>query len=334
MKALVYQGPGRMDFEDVPEPVPGPGEVTIRVRLAAVCGSDLHGFREASPRRIPPLIMGHEAIGVVEGAGDDGPAFGGVVVVKPFVACGTCVTCREGMSNLCTSGALVGRDRPGAFAERLTVPATHAVPVPDGTPGEAAVLVEPLANAIHVVRRSVRVGDDVVVIGAGPIGLLTVKVARLAGAGRVAAVDRIAARRALAEETGADLTVAADADAAETIMDATKGRGADIVIDAAGFEQTWDLAVTVVRPAGRIEVIGLGQPRGIVDYHRVASKEVRIAGSFACTDDDFDRAVSMVARRVVGGEGWITRMPLAQGRAAFERLVDPATDLVKVAFEP
>jgi L-iditol 2-dehydrogenase len=328
-----------MDFADEPDPVPAVGEVTMRVRLAAICGSDLHGFREASPRRIPPLVMGHEAIGTVESMVEDSmdgtaPAPGTVVVVKPFVACGTCSACLAGRSNLCPRGSLVGRDRPGAFAERLAVPATHALPLPDGTPDEAAVLVEPLANAVHVVRRSVLVGDDVVVIGAGPIGLLTVRLARLAGADRVVAVDPIALRRTLAEASGADMAIPADADAANAILDVTAGRGADVAIDAAGFEQTWELAVAAVRPAGRLEVIGLGQPRGAVDYHRIVSKEVRVSGSFACSDDDFDRAVSLAARGFVTGDGWITRLPLSDGQSAFERLVDPSTDLVKVILEP
>ena len=157
MKALVYLGPGRMELQDAPEPSPGPGEVVIASRASSICGSDLHGFREASPRRIPPLIMGHETVGTIDAVGDGVPAsrVGERVVLKPIVSCGVCRWCREGAINHCPTGRLVGRDLTGGFAERFAVPAGAAVPFDADVSDEVGTLVEPLANAVHVASRAV-----------------------------------------------------------------------------------------------------------------------------------------------------------------------------------
>ena len=155
MKALVYMGPRKMELQDVDDPVAGPGDVVIASTVSAVCGSDLHGFREASPRRIPPLVMGHETVGRVDAVGDgiDAARVGERVVLKPILGCGRCGRCRAGDINRCAEGRLVGRDLSGGFAERFTVPASAAVPLPDRMPDEVAVLTEPLANAEHVAAR-------------------------------------------------------------------------------------------------------------------------------------------------------------------------------------
>ncbi|MFB3738752.1 MAG: zinc-binding dehydrogenase, partial [Candidatus Velamenicoccus archaeovorus] len=172
MKALVYLGPRRMELQDAPDPRPGPGDVVVQTAASAVCGSDLHGFREASPRRIPPLIMGHETVGAVVAVGDgvDPGRVGRRVVLRPLLWCGRCEVCREGRTNLCEHGRLVGRDLSGGFAERFAVPASAAVELPAHVPDDVGTLIEPLANAVHVTSRAVRDGDDVLVVGAGPIG--------------------------------------------------------------------------------------------------------------------------------------------------------------------
>src|SRR5439155_19455337 len=173
MKALVYFGPRRMELQELPEPIPGAGEARVRVRAAAICGADLDGFREASPRRIPPLVMGHEAVGRIDAVGDgvDPALVGERVVAMPVVSCGACARCVEGRPNLCPNRRLMGMSFPGAFAEAFTIAASQLMPVPPSLDTETASIVEPLANAVHVVDRAVKEGDDVLVIGAGPIGL-------------------------------------------------------------------------------------------------------------------------------------------------------------------
>jgi 2-desacetyl-2-hydroxyethyl bacteriochlorophyllide A dehydrogenase len=333
MKALVYLGPGRMELQDAPDPAPAPGEVVIASRASAICGSDLHGFREASPRRIPPLVMGHETTGVIDeaGAGVDPALVGRRVVLKPILACGACDTCREGDINHCATGRLVGRDLPGGFAERFAVPVSAAVPIPPDLPDELAALTEPLANAVHVASRGVRHGDRVFVIGAGPIGVLMSRAALRFGAADVHVTDPVAERLELARAQGA-LPLSGDDPAAE-VRAATGGRGADLVIDAAGFEATWALGLEAVRTGGRIFQVGLGAPAGRLDYFAVLGKEVTLTGSYAWTDDDFARALELLSAGELDTTGWITRVPLAEGQRAFEDLVSGRGGRFKVVLE-
>jgi L-iditol 2-dehydrogenase len=333
MRALVYLGPRRMQLQDAPDPVPASGEVVIATTAAAVCGSDLHGFREASPRRIPPLIMGHEAVGTIEVAGDgvDPARIGERVVLRPILPCGTCESCREGRTNVCPNGRLVGRELTGGFASRFAVPAAAAVPIAASVPDDLGTLTEPLANAVHVTTRSVRSGDDVLVIGAGPIGVLMGRMALERGARTAYATDPVPDRLAFARRQGATPLEGDDPEAA--LRQATDGRGVDVVIDAAGFEATWALALRAVRPGGRVEAVGLGMPAGKVDFFAIAGKEIQVTGSFAWSDDDFERALGLIEGGTIDTSGWFTRMPLAEGQRAFEELVD-TTDRFKVVLTP
>jgi 2-desacetyl-2-hydroxyethyl bacteriochlorophyllide A dehydrogenase len=324
VRALVYLGPGRMELQDAPDPAPAPGEVVIASRASSICGSDLHGFREASPRRIPPLIMGHETVGTIDAVGD-GVAetrIGERVVLKPIVACGACRWCREGAINHCPTGRLVGRDLAGGFAERFAVPTDAAVAIGAGASDEVATLIEPLANAVHVASRAVTNGDRVFVIGAGPIGVLMAKAALLYGASRVFITDPVEDRLRLAAVQGAE-PVTGD-DPAQAVIDATDDDGADVVIDAAGFEGTWAMGLRAVRPGGRIEQVGLGSGSGTVDFFAVLGKEATITGSYAWRDADFTRAVELLSQGALDVDGWLTTMPLADGQRAFEELVDGA----------
>lgn len=333
MRQLVYLGPRNMELQEAPDPVPGPGEVVFRTEAVAVCGSDLHGFREASPRRIPPLVMGHEAVGTIAavGVGVDVARVGERVVLRPILACGECEPCREGRPNLCRTGRLVGRELTGAFAERFAVPERAAVGFPEDMPADLATLTEPLANAVHVTARSVREGDDVLVIGAGPIGALMARMALERGARRAFITDPIASRLQIARAQGATSLTGDDPEAA--LGEATGGRGVDVVIDAAGFEATWALGLRAVRPGGRFEAVGLGTPGARIDFFAVAGKEIRVTGSFAWTDEDFDRAIELVASGAIDTTGWFTTMSLAEGQRAFEELVD-TTERFKVVLTP
>jgi 2-desacetyl-2-hydroxyethyl bacteriochlorophyllide A dehydrogenase len=320
----VYLGPGRMELQDAPEPSPGPGEVVIASRASSICGSDLHGFREASPRRIPPLIMGHETVGTIDVVGDGVPAsrIGERVVLKPIVGCGTCRWCREGAINHCPTGRLVGRDLTGGFAERFAVPAGAAVSFDADVSDEVATLIEPLANAVHVASRAVTPGDRVFVIGAGPIGVLMAKAALLHGASQVLITDPVKDRLRVAEAQGAEAVTGEDP--AQAVIDATAGDGADVVIDAAGYEATWAMALRAVRTGGRIEEVGLGAGSGTVDFFAVLGKEATITGSYGWGDADFARAIELLTQDVVDLDGWLTTTPLADGQRAFQELVGGA----------
>jgi L-iditol 2-dehydrogenase len=333
MKVLVYMGPRRMELHAVPDPEPGPGDVVVATSAAAVCGSDLHGFREASPRRIPPLVMGHEAVGTLAAVGDgvDPALVGRRVVLKPILPCGACEACLAGWTNICPNGRLVGRELSGAFGERFVVPSSGVVAISPDVPDDVATLVEPLANAVHVATRAVSEGDDVLVIGAGPIGALMARMASEGGARRVFATDRVPARLELIRAQGA---IPLDAEATEgALREATDGRGVDVVIDAVGVEPTWTLALRAVRPGGRIEAVGLGAGAVAIDSFAVIGKEARITGSFAWTDEDFLRALALVEAGAIDTAGWFTDAPLAEGQRAFEELVD-TTERLKVVLHP
>ncbi len=333
MKALVYLGPRRMELQDVPEPVPAAREARVRVSAAAICGSDLHGFREASPRRIPPLIMGHEVVGTVDVVGDgvDGSLVGTRVVAMPVVACGACARCLEGRTNLCPNRRLMGMDFPGAFADAFTIDAAHLLPMPDALADVTGTVVEPLANAVHSVGRAVREADTVLVIGAGPIGLFAARASVLSGAARTFVVDTLEDRLAIAKGLGAEPLLAEGA--AEALDAQTGGAGVDVVIDAAGYPATWALGVKAARPGGRIDVIGLGAPQGPLDYHPVVAKGLTIVGSYACVEDDFVRALGLLSSGNVDVGGWTVTMPLGDGQAAFEALVDDGR-FTKVVLTP
>jgi L-iditol 2-dehydrogenase len=321
-----------MEVQVAPEPTPGPGDVVIETAAASVCGSDLHGFREPSPRRIPPMIMGHETVGTIAAVGDgvEATRIGQRVVLKPMLSCGSCEPCRSGRENLCRDGRLVGRDLSGGFAERFAVPTAAAVGISPDVPDDVATLTEPLANAVHVTSRAVAAGDDVLVIGAGPIGALMARMA-VRGAARVFATDRVPARLDLAKAQGA---VPLDADDPEGLLrEATGGRGADVVIDAVGVEETWALGVRAVRPGGRIEAIGLGAAAGTIDFFEVIGKEATITGSFACSDEDFAVAVDLIEGGAIETTGWFTSASFAGGQREFEKLVDTTTRF-KVVLSP
>jgi threonine dehydrogenase-like Zn-dependent dehydrogenase len=333
MKALVYLGPRRMELQDVPEPVPAAGEARVRVGAAAICGSDLHGFREASPRRIPPLVMGHEVVGTVDRIGDgvDDALTGTRVVTMPVVSCGACARCREGRANLCPNRRLMGMNFAGAFAEAFTIEASQLLAMPQDLATTTGTLVEPLANAVHSVERAVRKGDRVLVIGAGPIGLFAARVSVLAGAERTFVVDRLEDRLVLAKGLGGE-PVAADG-AADALQDATHGEGVDVVIDAAGFPATWALAVRAARPGGHIDIIGLGAVEGPAAYQAIVAKGLTLVGSYACLERDFVRALDLLSSGEVDVDGWIDTMPLADGQSAFEALVDDEK-FTKVVLTP
>jgi 2-desacetyl-2-hydroxyethyl bacteriochlorophyllide A dehydrogenase len=210
----------------------------------------------------------------------------------------------------------------GGFAERFTVPSAAAVRLDADVSDVVATLTEPLSNAVHVASRSVEGGDRVFVIGAGPIGVLMVKTAFLYGAGRVLITDPVDDRLRLAEAQGAEIV--AGEDPAKAVIDATDGEGADVVIDAAGYEATWAMGLRAVRTGGRIEEVGLGSPSGTMDFFAVLGKEATITGSYAWRDVDFESAVELMQDGAIDASGWITTMPLADGQRAFEELVGGA----------
>ena len=311
---MVYTGPHELRIEDVPEPVAGEEDVVVAVRAVGICGSELEGFASQSPFRVPPLIMGHEFAGVRV---TDGAA----VVVNPLVSCGRCDACERGRSNICRSRAIVGIQRPGAFAERVAVPERNVHVLPAGMALEAAALVEPLANAVHAFRLAQR--DEppprrIGVIGAGTLGMLTAYVARRRGVSRIVVADTSAIRR--------EVAAAAGYEAVERLAGEF-----DLVFDAVGSGGTRADSVALLRPGGTAVWIGLHGADAGFDGYDLIRNEKRVLATFCYTDGDFRDAIDLAGEV---DRGWVRLTSLEDGVEAFHELLRGPTPSVKTMLVP
>ncbi|MDA8145480.1 MAG: alcohol dehydrogenase catalytic domain-containing protein [Thermaerobacter sp.] len=275
MKALVYRGPGQVSLEERARPVPGAGEVLLEVEACGVCGTDRHIFRGEAPAAAG-VILGHEFGGRVRGMG---PGVAGIrpgqrVAVNPNLNCGTCRPCREGRPHLCRRLAAYGVDRDGGFAPWAVVAAPQVYPVGEDLPAGAVALVEPLSCALHGLELAgVRPGDSVLLLGAGPMGLLLLLLARRRGAARIVVADPREERRRLALERGADAVADPEAEPPGEF---------DVALEASGSPAALGAALRAVAPGGTVLVFGVG-PRGAswaVEPYDLYRREIRLQGAF------------------------------------------------------
>lgn len=325
MKALVWTEPEKMEYAELPETAPKEDEVLIQVEAVGICGSELEGYLGHNSLRVPPLVMGHEFCGRVVsfGARVTGFAAGQKVVVNPLSSCGVCASCRKGHTQLCASRSIVGIHRPGAFGERVVVPASGVVPVPEELDAYRAALAEPLACSLRATRRAMQrhFAPNVLVFGAGGIGLLCAKVARQLGADRIIVADTQDERLAIALGVAADEVVnPASSDLAASVAKLAGEKGIDVVIDAAGFQPTRAAALGLVNPAGTVMNIGLGIDETNLKINHLIRSEIEVLGSFCYTAQDFRDAVDLLAQGRVTEEGWTEVRPLSQGDEAFRDL--------------
>lgn len=317
MRALVWHGGAELALEDLPDPVAGAGEVLFDIGMAGICGSDLHAYRGHPGPRQPPLVLGHEAVGTVAG-------MPGRYVVFPLVVCGTCAACRRGEENLCESRQLLGMHRAGVFAERTAVPRDTLLPVPDGLQDSRAALVEPLAVCLSALRpHALGPGRRLLVVGCGPLGLLTIHVALARGAS-VVAVEPVAERRAVAGALGAQVVL-------ETV-DAIEPAAADVAVDAVGIQATWDGAIRGLRAGGELVLLGLGQASGPMPIADLVRRAIVVRGHFAYTRADFANALRMLAERPPPDD-WVEVLPLREGADAFARLSESPPRATKILLE-
>lgn len=327
MQAAVLQRANVVTMELRPRPEPGPGEVLVRVRSVGVCGSDVHYYTHGriGPFVVnSPLILGHEMAGTIAalGPGVTARSVGQRVAVEPGVPDRVCDFCRSGRYNLCPNVRFMATPPiDGAFTEYVVMPADFVYPLPDHVSLEEGAMIEPLSVGVHAIHRSgLRAGQDVVVLGAGPIGLMTLQVARAAGAGMAVVVDLDAYRLEIAVAMGATAVVNATIDdPLRRLNELTGGRGADIVFEAAGSPKTAALAVHLTRPGGRVTMIGL-PPEDNFPYPLVAAmaKEVDIVTIFRYANV-YPSAIALVAEHRVDVKSLIThRFPLAEAERALQ----------------
>jgi L-iditol 2-dehydrogenase len=338
MRALVFAGPREMPLEERPDPVPGSGQVIVAVRAAGICGSDVHGFLGTTGRRRPGIVMGHEAAGdVVEvGPGVTTVRAGDRVVLKSILACGVCDRCRSGRPNLCVERQGMGMHFDGAYADLMVVPEELVVPLPDTLSYEEGALIEPLAVAMHAVNITPFSSMGfVVVVGAGPIGLLTLLAARLSGAGPVVVTDRNRHRLEVARRLGADLTIDVGSnDPVAAIMAATGGRGAEAVFEAVGIGATVAQSLAVAQAGGQVTWIGNSAPLVELAMQDVVTRELTLRGSYGFCDE-FEQAVDALAAGSIDVRPLIELVaPLEHGADLFRQLGEGQLDAVKVVLAP
>lgn len=321
--AAVLVAPRQIELVERPRPGPGPGEVAIRIAATAICHTDLEIYTGRHPDVRYPVVMGHEATGVVAatGPGVTRLGVGQPVLINPIIACGGCESCRRGRDNLCLRAGLLGRELDGALAGYLVLPERYAHALPGNMPLAAATLIETLATVCHAQRRAgIAAGEAVVVLGQGAAGLLHTQVARLAGAAPLIAVSRSAWKLELARRMGAHHVVdAAREDGVAAVRNLTEGRGADVVIDAAGSAEVIPAAVEMLAPGGRLLVYAVShRPVPGFSTFPIYYKELTLVGSRALTPVDLGPAIDLAASGAVSLQGFVSASyPLSRAVAAF-----------------
>lgn len=335
MKALHYPDWDTLELADLDEPVAKDDEVIVRVAACGICGSELETFAKRSPRRTPPLVMGHEFCGVIASGNADGFPEGSRVVCNAIVHCGRCANCRAGRTQLCSNRQIFGMHRPGAFAERVAAPSSCLMAWPDDLEASRACLAEPLGNGVHVAERVRSVHpESALVIGAGPIGLMVLQAIKALLEIPVYVVDVIPERLQAAESVGAEVAARSSERGVDTLMDDfTGGRGFDVVVDAAGNATTKRMSLQATRDEGRIVWIGLGSDEITLDSYPITLREQTVTGSYGATASDMTVALQLMAEGRADVDSWVSTYPLDKAPGAFRRQLDPSRRDIKAVIE-
>lgn len=324
MKALVYDGVETLGYRDVPDAVPKDGEHLIRVEAVGICGSDMHAYLGHDARRPAPLILGHEAAGVIVGGADDGRR----VTINPLVNCGTCPACLSGRENICPERQIISMPpREGAFAQYVAMRDQNLVTVPDDVPLGKAALAEPLAVSWHSARlgrEALPAGAEVraLVIGGGAIGLAAALALRAMGTHDITIVEPNDARRAfLAERCDQNAVAVADGDFA-------------LVVDAVGYAATREVASARAAPGGVIVHVGLGDGAGGLDVRRMTLQEITFIGTYTYTAQDFRDTAQAIFDGRLGPLDWTETRALSEGAEAFRNLRAGRVAAPKIVLTP
>jgi threonine dehydrogenase-like Zn-dependent dehydrogenase len=325
MRALHYPAFDQLEIRDVEVAPPRPDEVRLKVAACGICGSELESFKNRSPRRPPPLVMGHEFCGTIAEVGAEVRDWkpGARVVSNSLVPCGKCVRCRRGDTHLCADRQIFGMHRPGAFAEYVNVPARCLIPWPENLPAEAAALAEPMANGIHVVRVSRHLPAAVaLVIGAGPIGLFCQQALQVLRGSRVYVADLSPERLAVAKKLGAVRVInPREEDVAKIMLAETGGEGADLTVDAVGGSITKKTSLEALRPGGASVWIGLHENTVTLDTYGITLPEKQVLGTYAATIEELQQALDLMSTGKVDALSWVQRFSLEDGVTAFQRML-------------
>ncbi len=336
MKAMVLRAPKTLALEEVARPAAFAGHVLVRITNSGLCGTDLKIYTGAIPAKYP-LIMGHEMIGEVVAGDPRGEIrMGDRVIIDPVLSCGTCFHCRIGQNNLCPGGGLIGRETNGGFAEYAAVPATQIFKLPDAVDSRVAPLIQVATTCLHAQRMTSSFeGQSVAVIGLGVSGQLHVQLAKARGAATVIGISRSAFKNELARQLGAGLTIEAGPAAVQKVVEATSGRGADVVIECTGVMPMLADAIRMARFGGRILLFGImSAKQGELPFYDLYFKELTLINNRAATGQDFPAMIDLVARGAVRLDPLITHhMSLAELETALEMVEDGADRRLKIILD-
>src|SRR5277367_5109569 len=342
MKTLLLSKYNHLEITDLPKPSPLPDEVLIEVAACGICGSDVHGYDGSSGRRIPPIVMGHEAAGRITAVGQDVAALaeGDRVTFDSTIYCGACQHCRRGHINLCDHRQVLGVScgdyrRAGAFAEFVVVPARVVHRLPDQLSFTEAAMLEAVAVALHAVAvTQVPADSTTLVIGAGMIGLLILQALRATGCSRVFVADLDDSRLKMAEELGATTALSSKTDLVPQVLQLTNGNGVDVVLEAVGRNETVNAAIDCIRKGGTVTLVGNISPEVTLPLQKVVSRQIRLQGSCASAGE-YPQAIRLLASGAIKVKPLITAVaPLDDGPAWFERLHAGEPNLLKVVLTP
>jgi L-iditol 2-dehydrogenase len=342
MKALLLSEYKHLEIAELPDPTPGHGEVLVSVAACGICGSDVHGYDGSSGRRIPPIIMGHEAAGTIDALGDGvtGFAVGERVTFDSTIFCGACNNCRRGDVNLCDHRQVLGVScseyrRAGAFAEYVSVPARILYRLPDALSFNEAAMLEAVSVALHGVALAQLSADSTaLVVGAGMIGLLTLQALRAAGCARIFVADVDSTRLKLAQDAGATAVLSSNADLVEQVLQLTAGIGVDVAIEAVGRNETVRASIDSVRKGGTVVLVGNISPEVTLPLQKVVTRQIRLQGSCASAGE-YPRAIELLASGAIRVKPLISAIaPLEEGPRWFQRLYAREPNLMKVILTP
>jgi L-iditol 2-dehydrogenase len=342
MKALLLSQYKHLEITELPEPKPSPEEVLARVAACGICGSDVHGYDGSSGRRIPPIVMGHEAAGRIAGVGEGvkGFAEGDRVTFDSTIYCGACGPCRRGEVNLCDNRQVLGVScsdyrRAGAFAEYVVVPSRVVYRLPENLSFAEAAMLEAVSVAVHAVSLAeVSANSTALVLGAGMIGLLVAQALRVAGCSRIIVADIDYTRLKVAEEVGATDVLPSEANLVAQVLRLSGGAGVDLAIEAVGKNETVSAAIESVRKGGTVVLAGNISPEVTLPLQKVVTRQIRLQGSCASAGE-YPRAMELLATGAIRVKPLITAVsPLDDGPQWFERLHAREPNLMKVILTP
>jgi threonine dehydrogenase-like Zn-dependent dehydrogenase len=342
MKAAVIQKPFEFAIEEREIPVPQADEVLVRIKAVSICGSDIHGMSEdGGIRRQPGLIMGHEAAGVIAGlgAGVEGWKVGDRVAIDPQLSCGKCSACESGWKNLCENGFIFGSSKTkfthGAMCEYMAVSQRQLNKLPDNVSFSEGASLDYVGNAMHAINRSdSQFGDTFVIIGTGAIGLVAIQLAKLRGAGKIIAVSTSPYKLDMAKSFGADRTInSREENVVEIIMEETGGLGAEIVIEAVGVTETYDMAIRSAKRRGKIMALGFASNAITIPIQPLLFRELTVIG---CTGYVFEAkpVLNMLSDGRIDVRSITQEFPLEQVQHALELLIHKKSNAIKVVLNP